>query len=1075
MQKVVAHKLRLHNKKQTHQNIKDDAKQIVMQYFDEHCLSISSSTDLSEHYQAINEQLEENFDTAHQYYLARKGFLECIRSYNKKYDLNLDEPVLPIIAERDDLTIGYDWFVKGSQVANSIQTMLDIWSHKKKFTANDLIEGALYCSIVYGGLNDINGLKAFYDWLLSEQSLNYIQMPYEFANDAIALNKFKKVAVILLTIKDANYGCQPDESALDDGLERYLNYIPDDLTLTFIYALANKTINKKNIKYFNTIIKGLSKKLKLEHKDIEKPNLSQLIKYANYQWRQTDRCNIDGALSVVMQNQVKTTALPPQKLFTYNRETIFRKHEPLTWDNLLSTDYSHSKESRAEPKDYPAFSKNLVKSLQDALKGTRAEAISTVDKLLEEFSQPNAQRLLSWASELLTDNSKRLDTVDKYVGCIGRDWLMLTMDESLELWEDEDFESIYEQIILSKIKDGRKRSILKKDSEFVADTLNLDGDNLDLEGDNKEANKVEDIDTLSIFDKFKDTQKFTYGRLRDFHEHQRIHFDAPYVYFPYGNNRQVVKANIVSPRVYQAMRDDIYNSNLDIQQRRLCLVILSLAYRTGMRVRELIGIRLEDIADIYSNQKGQPIVLPVIWLKPNRHRRLKSSSAKRCIPIHCLLNARELEDFVSLYHEQKRLKRRYLFSLGNGDHPLPDTFFSNLVKQLWDRSLSEHDFTFHSLRHTAISQLALVLKQSSLAQVMTDYDSQHCEEIRKEILANNQYQGAWFGLASLAGHLMCDTTFEYYIHTAHLLAGEKISQSKLKLPLTVFEMMTNIDYQTIHRQDKSAYDASTKQVRLYRIRDYIIKKLSSKADELFVNNLSSGERDVTCQPKDTLKPINIIVPKSSIYIHAKYDDAIAFLEEMQCVMPESRTSKLAEVALRHGININQAEQIYRKAEGIFEDDRLMLSPPRGKSNQNILVKALDKSYQMSIDEPDDLRDFEQIFSSKQNQNTSSMHFGIKSKQIELLQQFIAVGCKLIDASHWQIRSDSEEVVIELKRQLGLDSRIRTGARKNYKGFEVRVIQKKNRISDKNLAISDEYLASSGVLKYLGYVLMILVN
>lgn len=51
---------------------------------------------------------------------------------------------------------------------------------------------------------------------------------------------------------------------------------------------------------------------------------------------------------------------------------------------------------------------------------------------------------------------------------------------------------------------------------------------------------------------------------------------------------------------------------------------------------------------------------------------------------------------------------------------------------------------------------------------------------------------------------------------------------------------------------------------------------------------------------------------------------------------------------------------------------------------------------------------------------------------------------------------------------------RTGARKNYKGFEVRVVQKKNKRSDKNLAISGEYLASSGVLKYLGCFLMVLI-
>lgn len=580
-----------------------------------------------------------------------------------------------------------------------------------------------------------------------------------------------------------------------------------------------------------------------------------------------------------------------------------------------------------------------------------------------------------------------------------------------------------------------------------------------------------DTDTLNAFEKFKNTQKFTYGRLRDFHEYQRTHFNAPYVYFPYGNNRQVVKANIVSPRIYRAMQDDIYTSHLDTEQKRLCLVVLSLAYRTGMRIKELIGITLDDIADIYSNQTGQTIEAPVIWLKPNSHRSLKSSSAKRCIPIHCLLKPDELNCFTDLYYKQTRLKHRYLFSFGSGDHPLTDIFFSNLVKQLWDRTLDDHDLTFHSLRHTAISQLALVLKQSSLAQVMTDYDAKHCEAIIAGVLASNQNQGVWFGLASLVGHLTCDITFEYYIHTAHLLAGEQISRSRLGMPLVIFEAITGFGYQTVHRQDENAYDASSKQVRLCKIRNYLLKKLTSNDDELFTDNLSENTKNVSSQLKDNQNIANAAMSEPSIYTHAKYADVIAFLREIQGINPVNRISKLAEVALRHAININQAETIYRRAEGVFKDDRLLLGSPKGKLNQDVLVKAQSRAYQMSMTDSDALKQFTQIFTSKQNPKTSSIHFGMKTEQIALLKQFMTVGCKLIDASHWQIRSDSEEAVTELKRKLGLDNRIRTGARKNYKGFEVRVVQKNTKHSENNLAVSDDYLSSSGVLKYLGYMLM----
>lgn len=634
---------------------------------------------------------------------------------------------------------------------------------------------------------------------------------------------------------------------------------------------------------------------------------------------------------------------------------------------------------------------------------------------------------------------------------------MLTIDEDIDQWESSDFEEVYEQIIQSKVKDGRKLSVLSKSSEFEDDTSSDINDDKNVTGQ-----------LLSHLNRLKDSQKFTYGRLKAFHDYQRLYFNAPYVYFPWGNNRQVVKAEMISPRVYCTMKDYIQSSNLEVDQKRLCLVVLALAYRTGMRINEIIGIKVGDIADI-SSINGYFIEYPKIILRPNRYRRLKSSSAKRVIPIDSLLKADELKQFIAHYNQQHRLKRLYLFSQGSGDQPLPPVFFNNMMKIIWDRLLGNHDFTFHSFRHTAISQLTLVLSGSPLAQVMTDYDKAHSDVIASAVLANNKEQGTWFGLASFAGHLTPDTTFEYYIHTAHLLAGWQMSQATLVMPITVFEMVTGIGYQTVNRQDGSAYAANTKQVHLDKIRGYLIDKVASKESLFSYNNPSADtawQQNIQNNAADT---------QLSIFIHPKIYDVIGLLEELQKINLDKRAGRLAEIALRHGIAIDEARLIYDNACQLFTDNRLLSGAPTGHKNQEVLVTALDKAYQMSISNPVRLKQFIDIFDNKKNLNTSSIHFGIKESQLKMLQQFMAAGCQIIDARHWQIRAHSEQVTRNVKKELRLDSSIRVGAREDFHGYEVRVVQKKRRRSDKNLAMTNDYYGSSGVLKYLGCLLYVLAK
>ncbi|GAF55366.1 hypothetical protein JCM18901_1010 [Psychrobacter sp. JCM 18901] len=609
-------------------------KKLIEEYINQN--SMQPPCELQHHYEAINQLLEVTFDTAQNFQLARRGFLEFVRDYNKTHQIYLNEPVVPILATRERLTINYDWFVNGRAVADSSATMIEVWQRKRRFSVNDLVEGLLYCSIMSGGMNDIEVLRALYDWLFGERRMYKIDMP---ATDG--KSRAESLVVIPLRVCDDNYGCAADES---ESLLRFVDYIPDDMSLCFLYALKDKELNTAKIKPFNTIINDISKTLKLTNKDIDRPQHSLLIKYANYHWRQIEGSLIDGALTVVKQGDIKTTGLPTEKLIYYNQETIKPNLEPLEWSELFDVSYQTAGKSQDKRNTtaYPSFSKNLIKELQDALKLTRVAAISTITTLKTDASQSNAQRLLSWTLSLLGDKSIRLNTISKYVGCIGRDWLMLTMGEDVDQWQGNDFEEVYEQIIQSKMKDGRKLSVLSKSSEFEDDTSS------GIDNDNNTA-----IQSLSHLDRLKDSQKFTYGRLKAFHDHQRTHFDAPYVYFPWGNNRQVVKANMISPRVYHVMKEYVQLSELEVDQKRLCLIVLTLAYRTGMRINEIIGIKVRDITDI-GVINGQVVEAPKIILKPNRYRRLKSSSAKRAIPIDKLFKTEELQLFIAFYYQQKK-------------------------------------------------------------------------------------------------------------------------------------------------------------------------------------------------------------------------------------------------------------------------------------------------------------------------------------------------------------------------------------------------------------------------------------
>ncbi|WP_201512776.1 tyrosine-type recombinase/integrase [Psychrobacter alimentarius] len=1059
---LASHELREANQEQHKLSIKNKAATIVTAYLSKH--QPFDDSQMEQHYQAIDTELSKVFFTSNNYRLARQGFLQAVRNYNKENKCSLYEPIVPIVAQRDNLTIGYNWFVEGSKVSKTWEDMQLFWQRKRKFSANDYVSYLLYSSIMFGGLNDIDALRALYRWLFSKRHLHLINLSKHSISDK-NLDPECLVFLIPLSIRDEKYGCH--DSELDSKLTRYMSYLPDDISISFLYALGDTDINEHKIQQFETIIKELNNKFELTCRDANKAQLSHLIKYANFHWRQLPYSQIDGATSLVMQGQIKTTSLPNEQLLTYNQENIQPLRSAITWQQLFLQ--SSSTNDPSQPKEYSAFSKNIMQCIQDALKGSKPSAVNDITALLSEFTQPNAIRLLGWVLSLLASNQTLPSSISLYVGNFGREWLMLTMDEDLDEWGSEDFEDIYGQIIQSKVKDGRKNDVLQKDPINDQDDIELDEEDIECLNLDEEPNsplssseainyqpKFSDQKT-SIINDLKITQAFTHGRIKAFHNYQVQDFNAPKVHFAGGGNRQVVKASMISPRLYNAMQSCLNKSDLNKTQKQLCQSVLAIAYRTGMRVNELAGIQVGDIENY---------IHPDVALTPNHYRRLKSSSARRRLLISSLLKSNELETFTLFCAHQKRVGAKYLFSQGTGTQPLPTYFFGNLMRILWNGLLGQvsHDYTFHSFRHTAISQLTLVINKSPLAQIMTDYTVDECDTIINSLAGHHQEQGLWFSLASFVGHLTCDMTFEHYIHTAHLLAGWQLNQARLEIPFTVFHNITGISYQKVNYHDNAAYNKVTKTVVLKKLRLHFAKHLKAHHSLLFT---SPKDNNHELFKKGIVKSTDISA--HSIFIDSRYDMVISFLRGLDTLKTDLRLQEIEKIAMEHGLDLAVAHKIYENAINLNNNDKLIITT-KGQNTQKLIDLALDNAHKMSIDNPDLLREFINIYKAKHITSRSYLKFGIKKSQHILLSKFMKIGCQLVEPRHWQIISDSEQAVTDFKKKYKLDSNIRIGARVDCREFEVRIIKKIKNRSDSKMCYE-----SSGVLKFLGSVLAVLVN
>src|SRR5690606_10026157 len=283
-------------------------------------------------------------------------------------------------------------------------------------------------------------------------------------------------------------------------------------------------------------------------------------------------------------------------------------------------------------------------------------------------------------------------------------------------------------------------------------------------------------------------QKF--DLLRRFHHFQKILFKSED--FPLYHDIQASshpKTQIISGKVFCAvlalLPDYVERGSFNQHDAEMLKIILTLAFRTGMRINEILGLRIKDL---------EGPACTSIWIRPYRsseqEHTLKTDSAERNIPVSTLLCSEEHDAFKD-YCLSRRLsfsKNDYLFSLWNSSERLSAPFVAQIFSNLINRVLPGCQYSFHTLRHSAANHLALIFNMPhELVKIFSDYTQQDYERIRSDLIRGKAAQDLWYILAHLLGHITPKETFKSYLHLCFIMAGYKLSQYDPPIPYSTIK------------------------------------------------------------------------------------------------------------------------------------------------------------------------------------------------------------------------------------------------------------------------------------------------
>jgi len=243
----------------------------------------------------------------------------------------------------------------------------------------------------------------------------------------------------------------------------------------------------------------------------------------------------------------------------------------------------------------------------------------------------------------------------------------------------------------------------------------------------------------------------------------------------YGPNGKVVDANLITFHEFDALVNELKKGVFD-RRTRMQILIASLGFYCGMRVSEILGLRICDLVEAR---------LSTLNITANQFRNSKSATSDRISPLYVLLPNSVLADLLKF--KQERLIESKLSSENKANHfellfckaDQPIKMLSNdyIIKPMMNilKDIANDDnIRFHHLRHSFANWLLVRLLANNYPKIIDPniHVFNHNEFSKDKILKlNNEllYDGfkvrpILYQVANLLGHASPKTTLSSYIH-----------------------------------------------------------------------------------------------------------------------------------------------------------------------------------------------------------------------------------------------------------------------------------------------------------------------
>lgn len=1028
--------------------IKKDSLEMIKSIWSK---SIGSALLPKDIYKLIDAELRLRLKTPTRFMRGRIELLRFIQLLNvdqQKLGLpEYPEPALPKRILRVEPVKDLHWLLKGQKVAELADQAMNIWSAQKNYTIEDILGWTLLSAILWGGLNDQLVIEDFLSALTERRQLYFLA--------ELGLH------YVQLDADDNNYGSHH----VNGQLKRSYSFVLDDITRSWIVRLQKETIPvvemPRSVEHLlNGVLDQLETSIRYDRK-----RSAVLLKYASYHWELIPNVKVDHATVRVLDKQQRCCSLSTPELLHFLRPDIQRQPLQLDIKTLLKGSFPQAQSTAIKKTEQEEFASNAIANIRNIFKTFKNKqlfgAIPHLEELASQQTSEGHARLIAWAIDLIraehTRSKLRGSSVMRYVDAIAKDWLTLTYQEDITVFHEIQFEKIYKDMI-----------------------------------------------------ELRTNNKSFYGqRILRFHQFQRRQYNAPDIEFDVEYGGQTCRARVVPYLVFREMCSALDRaSGINPANRELCKLLLIMAYRTGLRREELVGIEFADLEFNSINFNNLCFII-----HNNSSSKIKTDSAYRRIPVWALLKRDELKlltNYLQAKWPQSKVSMRTpIFTHSVGDQPLPSELPYNLVIALFNNVLKSHNFNFHAFRHTALSNLALILDgRPELIEFFTDYTSDDCKDIKAALLGiKSNGQDRWFGLAQFAGHLSPYTTFAVYLHFSHLMGGFAISQGKVDIPLTAFINITSYEKRRIDRNAPDSIDKGTQHIELSKVRSILSRDLSSISIEIESVSKQCELRDKMGNSKNIMP---ICLPDSSFQLPGSDNNPITmltfnnFLQQLNEGFSVSTACSTLDIELAIGeqweeraIHLSQLPtqtgqpRLFTKERLAHHKNAIAPFRPPHREEQNVLAILFENAVKLHQKNPSGLHRFLDIFLNRVTATNGEIRFRLK--EIEILRDYLLVGHQLLSISNWRLQAPTPKEIVELKeimkslnpdspvfslitqsdelkKNLALFDRLSKEEPINYNGFYLSVIHpKKDGIKKKN---TNSQNSTTGLLKYACHILAI---